>query len=108
MFIDKIKSFENCALVSDILSTYLMCDKKKIVQVLIGDDKDTSYGLLDYWADINNMSPSELIDIIEVSIDNLAEFTVTVSADDSVQSILKLGNITIPLTWSMRVYKFSE
>lgn len=108
MFIDKIKSFENNSSVSDILSAYLMCDKKKLVQVLIGDDKDTSYGLLDYWADINNMSTSDIIDAIEVSMNNLAEFTVSVSADNPVKSTLKLGNITIPLTWSMRVYKFSE
>lgn len=108
MFIDKIKSFENNASVSDILSAYLMCNKKKLVQVLIGDDKDTSYGLLDYWADVNNVSTSDLIDVIELSMDNLAEFIVTVSVDDSVKSILKLGNIVIPLTWSMRVYKFSE
>jgi hypothetical protein len=108
MFIDKIKSFENDTSVSDILSAYLMCDKKKLVQVLIGDDKDTSYGLLDYWADINNMQTSDLIDVIEASISNVAEFTVTVYADDYVKSILKLGNITIPLTWSTRVYKLSE
>ena len=103
-----IKAFEDSHTVADILSTYIMCSKNKIIQSLIGDGVDVSYGLIDYWSEINRTDIQSLLDTIEINLYNCADFNVIgtfvvpVTKIEIVKSVLKLSkDIIIPLEWSL-------
>lgn len=110
MLLDCIKSFEHNTLVSCILSKYLSCEPENILQCLVRDDKDntTIYGLLEYWAEINYTDSLNVLDFIELSLNEVADFVfISTSPPDiggaqgsTANTILKLNkNIIIPLEW---------
>jgi len=109
MLLDCIKSYEHNTLVSNILSAYLSCKPESILQCLVRDDKNnTVYGLLEYWAEINNTDSLNVLDFIELSLNDVANFTfISTSPPDiggiqgsTANTILKLSkNIIIPLEW---------
>ena len=110
MNINTIKAYEHNTLVSDILSKYLICKPELIIPVLVGDGQDTTYGLLEYWAEVNNTDPFNVLDAIEFSLRSVADFTfISTSPADTggfpgptANTILKLiDNIIIPLEWML-------
>ena len=111
MNINTLKSYEHNASVSDILSSYLMCKPELIIQTLVGDVQDTTNGILEYWAEINNTDPFNVLDTIEWSLRRgIAEFKfISVSPDGTggfncktANTVLKLTNdIIIPLEWML-------
>lgn len=111
MNINTLKSYEHNTSASDILSSYLMCKPELIIQTLVGDVQDTANGLLEYWAEINNTEPFNILDTIEWSIRrDISEFKfISVSPDGTggfncqiANTVLKLTNdIIIPLEWML-------
>ena len=111
MNINTLTDYELNASVSDILSSYLMCNPELIIQTLVGDVQDTTNGLLEYWAEINNTDPFNVLDTIEWSLRRgIAEFKfISVSPDGTggfncktANTVLKLTNdIIIPLEWML-------
>lgn len=110
MNINTLKSYEHNASVSDILSSYLMCNHELIIQTLVGDVQDTTNGLLEYWAEINNTEPFNVLDTIEFSLRSVADFTfISTSPADTggfsgptANTVLRLTNdIIIPLEWML-------
>ena len=110
MNINTLKSYEHNASVSDILSSYLMCKPELIIQTLVGDVQDTANGLLEYWAEINNTEPFNVLDKIEFSLRSVADFTfISTSPADTggfpcktANTVLRLTNdIIIPLEWML-------
>ena len=111
MNINTLTDYEHNASVSDILSSYLMCESELIIQTLVGDVQDTTNGLLEYWAEINNTEPFNVLDTIEWSLRrDIAEFKfISVSLDgtggfhcQTANTVLKLTNdIIIPLEWML-------
>ena len=111
MNINMLKSYEHNTSVSDILSSYLMCKPELIIQTLVGDVQDTTNGLLEYWAEINNTEPFNVLDTIEWSLRrDISEFKfISISQDGTggfhcqiANTILKLTNdIIIPLEWML-------
>lgn len=111
MNINKLKSYEHNTSASDILSAYLMCNPELIIQTLVGDVQDTTNGLLEYWAEINNTEPFNVLDTIEWSLRiDVSEFKfISVSPDGAggfncqiANTVLKLTNdIIIPLEWML-------
>ena len=111
MNINTLTDYEHNASVSDILSSYLMCNPELIIQTLVGDVQDTANGLLEYWAEINNTDPFNILDTIEWSLRrDIAEFKfISVSPDctggfhcQTANTVLKLTNdIIIPLEWML-------
>ena len=111
MNINTLKSYEHNASVSDILSEYLMCKPELIIQTLVGDVQDTTNGLLEYWAEINNTDPFNVLDTIEWSLRrDISEFKfISISQDGTggfnckiANTVLRLTNdIIIPLEWML-------
>lgn len=110
MNINTLKSYELNTSVSDILSSYLMCNPELIIQTLVGDVQDTANGLLEYWAEINNTEPFNVLDTIEFSLRSVADFTfISTSPADTggfsgptANTVLRLTNdIIIPLEWML-------
>lgn len=111
MNINTLKAYEHNTSVSDILSAYLMCGSELIIQTLVGDVQDTANGLLEYWAEINNTEPFNVLDTIEWSLRrDIAEFKfISVPPDgtggfhcQTANTVLKLTNdIIIPLEWML-------
>lgn len=110
MNVNTIKSYEHNASVSEILSSYLMCKPELIIQTLVGDVQDTANGLLEYWAEINNTEPFNVLDTIEFSLRSVADFTfISTSPADTggfsgptANTVLRLTNdIIIPLEWML-------
>ena len=111
MNINTLKSYEHNASASEILSSYLMCKPELIIQTLVGDVQDTANGLLEYWAEINNTEPFNVLDTIEWSLRrDASEFKfISVSPDGTggfncqiANTVLKLTNdIIIPLEWML-------
>ena len=111
MNINTLKDYELNTSVSDILSSYLMCESELIIQTLVGDVQDTTNGLLEYWAEINNTDPFNVLDTIEWSLRrDVSEFKfISVSPDgaggfhcQTANTVLKLTNdIIIPLEWML-------
>lgn len=110
MNINTLKSYELNTSVSDILSSYLMCKPELIIQTLVGDVQDTANGLLEYWAEINNTEPFNVLDTIEFSLRSVADFTfISTSPADTggfsgptANTVLRLTNdIIIPLEWML-------
>lgn len=105
-----LKSYEHNASTSDILSSYLMCKPELIIQTLVGDVQDTANSLLEYWAEINNTEPFNVLDTIEFSLRSVADFTfISTSPADTggfsgptANTVLRLTNdIIIPLEWML-------
>ena len=111
MNVNTLKSYEHNTSVSEILSSYLMCKPELIIQTLVGDVQDTANGLLEYWAEINNTEPFNVLDTIEWSLRiDVSEFKfISVSPDGAggfnckiANTVLKLTNdIIIPLEWML-------
>lgn len=111
MNINTLKAYEHNASTSEILSAYLMCKPELIIQTLVGDVQDTNNGLLEYWAEINNTEPFNVLDTIEWSLRiDVSEFKfISVSPDgtggfpcQTANTVLKLTNdIVIPLEWML-------
>ena len=111
MNINTLKSYEHNTSASEILSSYLMCKPELIIQTLVGDVQDTTNGLLEYWAEINNTEPFNVLDTIEWSLRiDVSEFKfISVSPDGTggfncqiANTVLKLTNdIIIPLEWML-------
>ena len=110
MNINTLKSYELNSSVSDILSAYLMCKPELIIQTLVGDVQDNTNGLLEYWAEINNTEPFNVLDTIEFSLRSVADFTfISTSPADTggfsgptANTVLRLTNdIIIPLEWML-------
>lgn len=110
MNVNTIKSYELNTSVSDILSSYLMCKPELIIQTLVGDVQDMTNGLLEYWAEINNTEPFNVLDTIEFSLRSVADFTfISTSPADTggfpcktANAVLRLTNdIIIPLEWML-------
>ena len=111
MNINTLKSYELNTSVSDILSSYLMCKPELIIQTLVGDVQDTTNGLLEYWAEINNTEPFNVLDTIEWSLRiDISEFKfISTSPADTggfpcktANTVLRLTNdIIIPLEWML-------
>lgn len=87
-----LKSFENNTLVGTILRTFFEVDSNKD---LLNDLEDE--GILYYWAVLNDMSPSEMFDLIDCSLMNNAKFKL-VNRDSSE---LYLGDVKLPLNWAL-------
>lgn len=107
MRVEDIKSFEQSTLVQEILSLYIGCKADKIMQCLVGDDKNSSYGLLDYWAELNRVEPVSVLDAIEYSLKSIADFSFISTSFNNVHrtanTVLKLCNdIIIPLEWVIK------
>lgn len=104
MIPEDIKAYEHNTPVADILSSYIPCKHNQIIPALIGDSGDASYGLLDYWAEINHTDNLSVIDAIEMSLFKTADFDV-ISASyttKTLHSVLRLqNNIVIPLEWNV-------
>ena len=111
MNVNMLKSYELNTSASEILSLYLMCKPELIIQTLVGDVQDTTNGLLEYWAEINNTEPFNVLDTIEWSLRrDASEFKfISVSPDGTgcfhcqiANTVLKLTNdIIIPLEWML-------
>ena len=111
MNINTLKAYEHNTSTSDILSAYLMCKPELIIQTLVGDVQDTANGLLEYWAEINNTEPFNVLDTIEWSLRrDISEFKfISISPDDTggfpcktANTVLRLTNdIIIPLEWML-------
>ena len=111
MNINTLKSYEHNTSASEILSSYLMCKPELIIQTLVGDVQDTTNGLLEYWAEINNTEPFNVLDTIEWSLRiDVSEFKfISISQDgtggfncQTANTVLKLTNdIVIPLEWML-------
>lgn len=111
MNVNTLKSYEHNTSASEILSSYLMCKPELIIQTLVGDVQDTTNGLLEYWAEINNTEPFNVLDTIEWSLRrDISEFKfISVSPDGAggfhcqiANTVLKLTNdIIIPLEWML-------
>lgn len=110
MNINTLKSYELNTSLSYILSSYLMCKPELIIQTLVGDVQDTANGLLEYWAEINNTEPFNVLDTIELSLRSVADFTfISTSPADTggfhcktANTVLRLTNdIIIPLEWML-------
>lgn len=111
MNINTLKAYEHNTSTSEILSAYLMCKPELIIQTLVGDVQDTNNGLLEYWAEINNTDPFNVLDTIEWSLRiDVSEFKfISVSPDgtggfpcQTANTVLKLTNdIVIPLEWML-------
>ena len=111
MNINTLKAYERNTSTSEILSAYLMCKPELIIQTLVGDVQDTNNGLLEYWAEINNTDPFNVLDTIEWSLRiDVSEFKfISVSPDgtggfpcQTANTVLKLTNdIVIPLEWML-------
>ena len=111
MNINTLKSYEHNTSTSDILSAYLMCNPELIIQTLVGDIQDMTNGLLEYWAEINNTEPFNVLDTIEWSLRrDISEFKfISVSQEGAggfncqiANTVLKLTNdIVIPLEWML-------
>ena len=111
MNINTLKAYEHNTSASEILSAYLICKPELIIQTLVGDVQDTNNGLLEYWAEINNTDPFNVLDTIEWSLRiDVSEFKfISVSPDgtggfpcQTANTVLKLTNdIIIPLEWML-------
>ena len=111
MNINTLKAYEHNTSTSEILSAYLMCKPELIIQTLVGDVQYTNNGLLEYWAEINNTDPFNVLDTIEWSLRiDVSEFKfISVSPDgtggfpcQTANTVLKLTNdIVIPLEWML-------
>ena len=111
MNINTLKAYEHNTSTSEILSAYLMCKPELIIQTLVGDVQDTNNGLLEYWAEVNNTDPFNVLDTIEWSLRiDISEFKfISVSPDgtggfpcQTANTVLKLTNdIVIPLEWML-------
>ena len=111
MNINTLKAYEHNTSTSEILSAYLMCKPELIIQTLVGDVQDTNNGLLEYWAEVNNTEPFNVLDTIEWSLRiDISEFKfISVSPDgtggfpcQTANTVLKLTNdIVIPLEWML-------
>ena len=111
MNINTLKAYEHNTSTSEILSAYLICKPELIIQTLVGDVQDTNNGLLEYWAEVNNTDPFNVLDTIEWSLRiDVSEFKfISVSPDgtggfpcQTANTVLKLTNdIIIPLEWML-------
>lgn len=99
---NKFKSYEHDTTVTDILSEYIVCSKDKIIQCLVGDSDENMHCLLEYWAEVNRTNPLSILDAIELSLLNIANFSVIGQQNNTLYSVLKLPNdINIPLAWDL-------
>jgi|SRR5574344_1641575 hypothetical protein len=101
---EDLKKYEFNTPVESILSSYLNCNKKEIIQSLIGDSEISNYDILCYWADVNNTDNSSIIDAIESSLVHPANFVLyrEIHKVDSAYSVLRLkNNISLPLEWKI-------
>jgi hypothetical protein len=74
--------------------------------MFVGDAEVSNYDILCYWADINDTDNSVIIDTIESSLEQTADFTIyrEIHKIESVYSVLRLkDNISLPLEWKISV-----
>lgn len=105
MYLENLKRFEHDTTVEYIFTQYIVCSPEHIMHCLV-EDNDI-YGLVNYWAEINKTDTLSIIDAIEMSLHNIADFTVISTSFKSHKvghTILKLSNdIIIPLDWCLEL-----
>lgn len=106
MSLENLKLFEHNTTVEYIFTQYIVCRPELIMYCLI-EDSDL-YGLVDYWAEINKVDKLTIIDAIEMSLHDIADFNVISTSFRShkvCHTLLKLqNNIMIPLDWQIDLY----
>lgn len=106
MYLENLKLFEHDTTVEYIFTQYIVCRPEHIMYCLV-EDSDL-YGLIDYWAELNRVDKLAIIDAIEMSLHDIADFTVISTSFRSNKighTILKLPNdIIIPLDWCLELY----
>jgi len=113
--LENLKRFEHDTTVEYILSQYIICKPENIMYCLV-EDNDI-YGLADYWAELNKVDKLAILDAIEISLHNIADFTVistsflyrnsisTVINNKVCHTLMRLpNNIMIPLDWQINLY----
>ena len=97
MDLQTLHSFENNTSVATILSAYYdVISKFDLFDAL----QDDSIGMLGYWAENNNMSPSEIFDWIDCSLNNVAKFKVVGSNNGYYDCKLDLGGgVVLKFDW---------
>lgn len=73
MNLETLHNFEKNTSVGTILSAYYdVLSKNDLMNAI----QDESYGMLDYWAERNNMCETDLLNWIDCSLDDTAKFKV--------------------------------
>ena len=99
MDLQTLHSFENNTSVATILSAYYDVISKFDLFDAMEED---SIGMLGYWALINNMSSSEIFDLIDCSLNNVAKFKVIGSNDGCPDCELDLGGgVVLKFDWML-------
>jgi len=103
MYLETLKLFEHDTTVEYIFTQYIVCRPEHIMHCLI--EEDDLYGLVDYWAELNKVDKLAIIDAIEMSLHDIADFTVISTSFRShkvCHTLLRLpNNIMIPLDWQL-------
>ena len=106
MYLENLKRFEHDTTVEYIFTQYIVCRPEHIMSCLV-EDVDL-YGLINYWAEINKVDKLAIIDAIEMSLHDIADFSVISTSFRSHKighTLLKLpNNIMIPLDWQLELY----
>jgi hypothetical protein len=106
MSLENLKRFEHDTTVEYILSQYIICKPENIMYCLV-EDNDI-YGLADYWAELNKVDKLAILDAIEISLHNIANFTVISTSfinNKVCHTLMRLpNNIMIPLDWQINLY----
>jgi len=74
MSLENLKLLEHDTLVEFILSKYLGYNPESVLQCLVEDDD--LFGLVDYWAELNSTDKLCILDAIEMSLHDVADFNV--------------------------------
>ena len=99
MDLQTLHSFEKDTSVATILSAYYDVISKIDLFDAMQDD---SIGMLGYWAANNNMSPSEMFDWIDCSLNNVAKFKVVGSNNECPDCELDLGGgVVLNFDWTI-------
>lgn len=98
MYLESLKRFEHDTTVEYIFTQYIVCKPECVMSCLIEDDD--LYFLIDYWAELNKVDKLAIIDAIEVSLHDIADFNVISTSLG--RTLLRLqNNIMIPLDWQL-------
>lgn len=96
MNIETLHDFEKNTTVGVILSSFYNVVSKNDLLNSIEDDVNGMFG---YWAYTNNLSPSELFDLIDYKLNDTASF-IGSKEPSKLDGLLNLGNdVILKLQW---------